>query len=48
MLSLIGKGGFAEVYKAYDINNLWYVVIKVLFLNKNWPSYARQTFTKYA
>lgn len=30
LLSLLGKGGYSEVYKAYDIENLRYVACKVI------------------
>lgn len=41
ILSLLGKGGFAEVYRAYDILNFKYVACKVQIMDKNWPENAR-------
>lgn len=48
VLSFIGKGGFAEVFKAYDLENLEYVVVKLQYLDKKWPAEARNAFIKYA
>lgn len=29
LLSLLGKGGFSEVYKAFDIKETWFVACKI-------------------
>ena len=40
ILSLIGKGGYSEVYKAYDLDKQCYVACKLHQVNEMWePSY---------
>lgn len=36
IISLLGKGGYSEVYKAYDLENHIYVACKLNQLNQNW------------
>ena len=36
LLTLIGKGGFSEVHKAFCLKEQRYVAVKVHQLNKEW------------
>ncbi|CAD8073629.1 unnamed protein product [Paramecium sonneborni] len=36
LLSLLGKGGFSEVYKGYDLKEMKHVACKIHQLNQNW------------
>ena len=35
LLNLLGKGGFSEVYKAYDLHEMMMVAIKIHQLNSS-------------
>lgn len=48
VLNIIGKGGFAEVYKAFDVIELKYVVLKLNILNDQWDNQTKELFIKYA
>ena len=37
LLSLLGKGGYSEVYKAYDLMDHIQIALKFHQLNSNWP-----------
>lgn len=36
ILNLLGKGGFSEVYKGFDLQQQLSVAIKIHHLNKDW------------
>lgn len=46
LLSLIGKGGFSEVHKAFDIKEQRYVACKVHQLNKDWKDEKKANYIK--
>ena len=48
LLSLLGKGGFSEVYRAFDLHNLKEVAIKVHQLNPNWNELQKSNYIKHA
>lgn len=48
VLGLLGKGGFAEVYKAYDCVEFEYVVCKLIILDRNMEPEIKEAFVKYA
>lgn len=48
MLSLLGKGGFSEVYRAFDLKDLREVACKIHSVNPMWSSTKRQNYTKHA
>ncbi|CAD8134619.1 unnamed protein product [Paramecium octaurelia] len=48
VLSLLGKGGFSEVYKAYDLQELREVACKIHQLNSNWSDHAKQNYIRHA
>ena len=37
LLKLVGKGGFSEVFKAYDLNTMKYVAVKLHQMERHWP-----------
>ena len=47
-MGLLGKGGFAEVYKAYDCIEFEYVVCKLIILDRNMEADVKESFIKYA
>lgn len=47
ILCLIGRGGFSEVYKAYDLEEFKYVVVKVHHLDKKWDPQMRDNYLKH-
>jgi hypothetical protein len=48
LLFLIGKGGFSEVYKAYDMQAQCYVALKLHEINPHWSNERKENFVKHA
>ncbi|EGR30092.1 protein kinase domain protein [Ichthyophthirius multifiliis] len=48
LLSLLGRGGFSEVYKAYDLIELREVACKIHQLNLNWSERSKANYIKHA
>jgi len=48
ILSLIGKGGFSEVHRAFDLREQCYVACKIHQLNKEWKEEKKANFIKHA
>ncbi|XP_068649924.1 serine/threonine-protein kinase TOUSLED-like [Aristolochia californica] len=48
LLNLLGKGGFSEVYKAYDLVENRYVACKLHGLNAQWSEEKKQSYTRHA
>ncbi|KAJ7984582.1 hypothetical protein DPEC_G00356280 [Dallia pectoralis] len=48
LLYLLGRGGFSEVYKAFDITEQRYVAVKIHQLNKNWRDEKKENYHKHA
>ena len=48
LTELLGKGGFSEVFKAYDLTELRHVAIKVHQLNPAWSAERRSNYIKHA
>ncbi|KAG9445206.1 hypothetical protein H6P81_016546 [Aristolochia fimbriata] len=48
LLNLLGKGGFSEVYKAYDLVENRYVACKLHGLNAQWSEDKKQSYTRHA
>ena len=46
LLTLIGKGGFSEVHKAFDLKEQRYVACKVHQLNKDWKDEKKANYIK--
>lgn len=47
LLSLLGKGGFSEVYRGYDIEELRYVACKIHQLSPNWSESVKSNYIKH-
>ncbi|XP_076266174.1 tousled-like kinase isoform X4 [Rhynchophorus ferrugineus] len=48
LLMLLGKGGFSEVHKAFDLQEQRYVACKVHQLNKDWKEDKKANYIKHA
>ncbi|XP_054707274.1 serine/threonine-protein kinase tousled-like 1 isoform X2 [Uloborus diversus] len=48
LLILLGKGGFSEVHKAFDLIDQRYVACKIHQLNKDWKDDKKANYIKHA
>jgi tousled-like kinase len=48
LLTLIGKGGFSEVHRAFDLREQRYVACKIHQLNKEWKDEKKVNYIKHA
>uniref|UniRef100_A0A8C4IR09 non-specific serine/threonine protein kinase n=1 Tax=Dicentrarchus labrax TaxID=13489 RepID=A0A8C4IR09_DICLA len=48
LLHLLGRGGFSEVYKAFDLIEQRYAAVKIHQLNKNWREEKKENYHKHA
>ncbi|EGT33534.1 CBN-TLK-1 protein [Caenorhabditis brenneri] len=48
MLNLLGKGGFSEVWKAFDMEENRYVACKIHHVNKEWKEEKKANYVKHA
>lgn len=48
LLNLLGKGGFSEVYKAFDLVDHRYVACKLHGLNPQWSEEKKQSYIRHA
>lgn len=48
LLNLLGKGGFSEVYKAFDLQEFRLVACKIHQLNSMWSEQKKANYTKHA
>ena len=48
LMKLVGKGGFSEVFKAYDLNLLRMVAVKLHQVEASWPANKRESYMKHA
>ncbi len=46
--SLLGRGGFSEVYKAFDLDELQFVAVKIHQLNPGWGEAKKQAYVRHA
>ncbi len=47
LLSLLGKGGFSEVWRAYDLVELREVAVKIHQLDPRWSDSKKENYTKH-
>ncbi len=47
ILNMLGKGGFSEVYKAYDLQTHQYVAVKIHEIRKDMEESARQNYVRH-
>ena len=47
-MGLLGKGGFSEVYKAYDLDKMRHVACKIHQLNPHWSLSSRSNYIRHA
>ncbi|CEF65993.1 Serine/threonine-protein kinase tousled-like 2 [Strongyloides ratti] len=47
-LSLLGKGGFSEVWRAFDLEENRYVACKIHHVNKDWKEDKKANYVKHA
>ena len=45
---LLGKGGFSEVFKAWDCEGMRWVAVKVHQLNSSWPTERKNNYVRHA
>uniref|UniRef100_A0A1I7RMS6 Protein kinase domain-containing protein n=1 Tax=Bursaphelenchus xylophilus TaxID=6326 RepID=A0A1I7RMS6_BURXY len=48
LMSLLGKGGFSEVWRAYDLDENRYVACKIHHVNKEWKEDKKANYVKHA
>jgi len=48
LLGLLGKGGYSEVYKGYDLENHIDVACKIHQLNPTWAEVIKESYIKHA
>ena len=48
VLSLLGKGGFSEVYKAFDLQEMRMVACKIHHLSTHWSLASRSNYIRHA
>ena len=48
LLSLLGRGGFSEVYRAFDLSSQREVACKVHQLNSSWSEVKKASYVKHS
>ncbi|EFJ41809.1 hypothetical protein VOLCADRAFT_119598, partial [Volvox carteri f. nagariensis] len=48
LMNLLGKGGFSEVFKAYDLVEVRPVCVKIHALAPGWPSAKKESYVRHA
>lgn len=48
LLFMVGKGGFSEVYKAFDLVEHKYVALKLHEINQTWNNERKENFVRHA
>jgi tousled-like kinase len=47
LMKLLGRGGFSEVYKAYDLYECRVVACKIHQINPNWKEHRKENYIKH-
>ena len=48
LIALLGKGGFSEVWKCFDLKKYHYAAVKIHQLNAGWSDAKRRNYVKHA
>ena len=48
ILGLLGKGGYSEVYRAYDLDQSKEVACKIHHFDDNWAENLKESYIKHA
>ncbi|KXS13327.1 kinase-like protein [Gonapodya prolifera JEL478] len=48
LLELLGRGGFSEVWKGFDSEDMRIVAVKIHSLNSQWSDERKKTYTRHA
>jgi len=48
LLTMLGKGGFSEVYKGFDLDYQKYVAVKIHHLNQTWNEQKKVDYARHA
>ena len=46
-MNLLGKGGFSEVWRAFDLQNMSHVAVKIHQLEPSWSDAKKDNYTKH-
>ena len=47
LLNLLGRGGFSEVWRAFDLHSLQHVAVKIHQLEPSWSDAKKENYTKH-
>lgn len=47
LMNLLGKGGFSEVWRAFDLQNVQHVAVKIHQLESSWSDAKKENYTKH-
>jgi len=48
LLTMLGKGGFSEVYKGFDLDEQRFVAVKIHHLNRDWNEQKKLDYARHA
>ena len=47
LMNLLGKGGFSEVWRAFDLHDARHVAVKIHQLESSWSDAKKENYTKH-